>query len=396
MVALLGQGARAVAMTTAQVDHDVYQQHGSLTSAQTQAFDTNVMQVKAHYSSNSTEAKVFNDFSTVSTYYATPIGQYCEAGSEILDASVCEAAAAALGFTWSGTFYGYGHAQYCQLSAGQVYFNTAGASRPNPSPTKASICSSPTTAVPGGYAMHADMGSGSGGVILEMTDTTVLQCADACDQLPSCVAFTMLDDSTRCKLKSAVTLTSASGKDTYVKQASTPASATGDPHLQNVHGERFDLMKEGKHVLISIPRGQNAEGALLRVLAKARRLGGKCADIYFQEVNVTGSWAEAKQVGGYHHSVSQSNVRTPEWVAFGKVELKVVHGSTDSGLRYLNVYVKHLGRAGFVVGGLLGEDDHGDVITPPKACAQLLTLAGNVEGDVKSPSAHSVAVASLA
>eukprot|EP00959_Pyramimonas_sp_CCMP1952_P341281 7149611-Pyramimonas_sp.AAC.1 len=96
--------------------------------------------------------------------------------------------------------------------------------------------------------------------------------------------------------------------------------------------------------------------------------------MYFQEFNITGSWADAKQAGGYHYSVSQYEVKTPEWVALGKVELKVVHGHTDGGLRYLNVYVKHLGRAGFAVGGLLGDDDHGDVIVPPEACAKHLSL----------------------
>ena len=159
-----------------------------------------------------------------------------------------------------------------------------------------------------------------------------------------------------------------------VSQASTPASATGDPHLQNIHGERFDLMKEGKHVLISIPRGESAELTLLRVQADARRLGGRCTDMYFQELNVTGSWAEAKRTGGYHYDVSQSAVKTPQWVAFGKVELKVVHGRTDSGLHYLNMYAKHLGRVGFAVGGLLGEDDHEDVSTPGAECMNHVSL----------------------
>jgi hypothetical protein len=154
------------------------------------------------------------------------------------------------------------------------------------------------------------------------------------------------------------------------------ASAVGDPHLQNVHGERFDLMKPGKHVLINIPRGVSAGDALLRVQADARRLGGQCADMYFQELNVTGSWAEAKQAGGYHYSVSQPDVETPEWIAFGQVGLKVVHGRTVSGLSYLNVYVKHLARTGFAVGGLLGEDDHEDVITPPAGCDRSMSLIG--------------------
>merc|ERR1719356_1125711 len=163
------------------------------------------------------------------------------------------------------------------------------------------------------------------------------------------------------------------------------AAAVGDPHLQNVHGERFDLMKPGNHVLINIPRGVSAEKSLLRVQADARQLGGQCADMYFQELNVTGSWAEAKQVGGYQYSVSQRDVETPEWVAFGKVGLKVVHGRTESGLSYLNVYVKHLGRAGFAVGGLLGEDDHEDVITPAANCAKSMSLLKIGEGGQKAP-----------
>jgi hypothetical protein len=173
------------------------------------------------------------------------------------------------------------------------------------------------------------------------------------------------------------------------------ASAVGDPHLQNVHGQKFDLMKPGKHVLINIPRGMSAENALLRVQADARRLGGHCADMYFQELNVTGSWAEVKQPGGYHYSVTQREIKTPEWITLGKVELKVVHGHTDGDLRYLNVYVKHLGRAGFAVGGLLGEDDHGDASTPSEACAKHLSLVDDVVVDRTSPLAFSVAVASL-
>ena len=170
-------------------------------------------------------------------------------------------------------------------------------------------------------------------------------------------------------------------------QASTPsaggagagASAVGDPHLQNIHGERFDLMKAGKHVLINIPRGTAADNALLRVQADARRLGGQCADMYFQQLNVTGSWAEAKQAGGYHYSVSQQDAKGPEWVAFGKVELKVVRGHTHEGLLYLNLYVKHLSRAGFAVGGLLGEDDHEEVSIPAASCAHRMALV--VAGD---------------
>jgi hypothetical protein len=173
-------------------------------------------------------------------------------------------------------------------------------------------------------------------------------------------------------------------------------AATGDPHLQNVHGERFDLMKPGSHVLINIPRGVLAENALLRVQANARRLGGSCADMYFQELNVTGSWAEAKQDGGYHYVVSQRVVETPEWLAFGRVELKVVHGHTQNGLEYLNFFVRRLRRAGFAVGGLLGEDDHKDATTPPASCIRHSSLLEiKTEAHDHGPSVSSVAVASL-
>jgi len=172
-------------------------------------------------------------------------------------------------------------------------------------------------------------------------------------------------------------------------------AATGDPHLQNVLGQRFDLMKPGKHVLINIPRGRH-QNALLRVEADARQLGGSCADMYFQEVNVTGSWAEAKQDGGYHYVASQGVVESPQWLAFGRVELKVVHGHTQSGLQYLNFYVRHLGRAGLAAGGLLGEDDHKDATTPPASCTRHASLlqTPSVAHD-HGPSTCSVAVASL-
>jgi len=197
----------------------------------------------------------------------------------------------------------------------------------------------------------------------------------------------------------AYTMTSSDGQIVISPQAqSDGANATGDPHLQNVRGERFDVMEEGSHVLITIPRGMSAENALLRVMAGARRQGGHCADIYFQQINITGSWAEAKHVGGYHYSVSHGFTKTTQWATFGKVDLKVVHGRTESGIRYLNLYAKHLGRAGFDVGGLLGVDDHSDVNTLPAACSKYMSMKIMKAG--KSPhfplSVASVAMATSA
>jgi hypothetical protein len=150
--------------------------------------------------------------------------------------------------------------------------------------------------------------------------------------------------------------------------------ATGDPHLQNIHGERFDLMKPGKYVLLNIPRNERDEKALLRVEAEARQLGGQCTDMYFQELNITGAWASGGQAGGLRYQAQGVRNEHPQWLKFGKVELKVAHGHTKQGAHYLNFYVKHLGRAGFAVGGLLGEDDHTEAATPSKACEHRLSL----------------------
>jgi len=152
-------------------------------------------------------------------------------------------------------------------------------------------------------------------------------------------------------------------------------SAVGDPHLQNIYGERFDLMKPGKHVLVNIPRGALSENALLQVEAEARQMGGKCADMYFQELNITGSWvAAAKQSGGLHFKAGEMVEEKTNWEVFGRVELKVAHGRTKQGIQYLNLYVKHLDRTGLAVGGLLGEDDHSEAAVSPKECAQTLSL----------------------
>jgi hypothetical protein len=154
-------------------------------------------------------------------------------------------------------------------------------------------------------------------------------------------------------------------------------AATGDPHLQNIHGERFDLMKPGNHVLIHIPRGEPVENALLRVEAEARRLGGQCTDMYFEQLNITGAWVEAEHVGGLNFEAQGVRGDMQKWMKFGKVQIKIAHGRTQQGIQYLNFYVKHLGHVGYAVGGLLGEDDHKEAATPSMACVRHVSLLSN-------------------
>ncbi|CAK0877576.1 unnamed protein product [Prorocentrum cordatum] len=172
-------------------------------------------------------------------------------------------------------------------------------------------------------------------------------------------------------------------------------SATGDPHLQNVLGQRFDLMKPGKHVLISIPRGRH-KNALFRVEADARQMGGQCADMYFQELNVTGEWVEATGSSGLNFKAQGVYDEQPKWLKFGKVQVKVAHGRTLNGDPYLNFYVKHLGHSGFAVGGLLGEDDHTEAAMPSEACVHHVSLLQVLPDSSQSAPVFSVAEASFA
>lgn len=165
--------------------------------------------------------------------------------------------------------------------------------------------------------------------------------------------------------------------------AATPAppstaTATGDPHLQNIHGQRFDLMRPGHVELINIPRGGPVDRALFAVQADARRLGGDCADLYFQTVNVTGTWADEVRAGGMTFTAGEARDETPQiagWTSFGPLKLKVTRGHTSQGIKYLNVYVKNLGLTEAAVGGLLGEDDFVEATKPDIMCKNSVSLA---------------------
>merc|ERR1719464_1310489 len=122
---------------------------------------------------------------------------------------------------------------------------------------------------------------------------------------------------------------------TTTTQAPTtaPVSASGDPHLTNVRGERFDLLQPGKHIFLQIPRKSLPQDALLHVMAEVQKAGVACGDMYIQALNVTGKWAEAKHTGGFQY--------------FAKVELKIVRGHTIEGINYLNIFANKLGQVGY-------------------------------------------------
>jgi len=167
--------------------------------------------------------------------------------------------------------------------------------------------------------------------------------------------------------------------------------ATGDPHLTNVLGQRFDLHREGWHTLVQVPRGAKRGAALLTVEGEARQMGVACADVYFQSVNLTGRWVGPQ---GRVFSASRGGDKSPRrWLRYGKVQLKVVQGHTKSGIVYLNLYVRHLKRAGYPVGGILGMDDPSAAAASSQKCQRRISLQ-QIDGPL-SPESASVAAADL-
>merc|ERR1719327_786 len=134
-------------------------------------------------------------------------------------------------------------------------------------------------------------------------------------------------------------------------------------------------MQAGWHRLLEIPRQATAQRVLLLVEAEAYHDGSACADMYFQSLNITGKWAQEKRNGGLQFHARDSDAAGAAWMSLGGVDLKVTHGHTLQGTRYLNFYVRRLSKTGLPIGGLLGEDDHTKAATPADSCRRSISLA---------------------
>ncbi|CAK0812939.1 unnamed protein product [Prorocentrum cordatum] len=158
--------------------------------------------------------------------------------------------------------------------------------------------------------------------------------------------------------------------------AAVTAAAVGDPHLVNIYGERFDLLKVGKHLLVEVPQFAAESATLLAVAAVAQRLGDACSDVYFVSLNVTGKWADGVREGGFHYTAKQPQAhrKGTGWLSFHSIQLKTVWGRTGGGISYLNLFVKNLGKSGYPVGGLLGGGDHSSVTKGVLRCKRELVL----------------------
>merc|ERR1719356_695585 len=143
--------------------------------------------------------------------------------------------------------------------------------------------------------------------------------------------------------------------------------AVGDPHMTNLLGQRFDLAQSGTHVLAKVPKWADAGEVLLQVNAEVEKMSESCSDIYIQKINITGQWVEQTGMGVMRFA-AKSVPKHRGWNTLGKVDVKVVRGKTRSEIHYLNIFTRHLGSTGMVVGGLLGEDDHPLAAKPSPNC----------------------------
>jgi len=140
-------------------------------------------------------------------------------------------------------------------------------------------------------------------------------------------------------------------------------------------GQRFDLMMPGTHVLIKIPRGLPMTKSKLYITADAQRLGkdASCGELYFQALNVTGEWLNGRAPLHFHAGHLQRDDEG-KWRTFDKVNVKIVHGVTVSGIAYLNLMIRNLKMSEFAVGGLLGQDSHELEATPSPECTRTVSL----------------------
>ncbi|CAK0907141.1 unnamed protein product [Prorocentrum cordatum] len=97
-------------------------------------------------------------------------------------------------------------------------------------------------------------------------------------------------------------------------------------------------------------------------------------DMYIDALHITGKWADDRQFGGLSFFADRRSEVSEGWMTFGKLEFKVVHGTTLGGVKYLNLLARHLAKVDLPIGGILGLDDHSSAATPEEECKRSISL----------------------
>jgi hypothetical protein len=161
---------------------------------------------------------------------------------------------------------------------------------------------------------------------------------------------------------------------TTTTTAGNSVGAAGDPHMTSVTGAKFDILRPGNHTLLHIPQHSLQEAALVFVRAFVKQEGATCLDMYIESLHITGKLAEERQRGGFSFFANQDGGVNKGWLSLGKLDLKVVYATTVSGVRYLNMFARHLAKLGMPIGGILGLDDHESAVTREAGCQRRLAL----------------------
>lgn len=141
--------------------------------------------------------------------------------------------------------------------------------------------------------------------------------------------------------------TGAGGGGGYVRIACEggTASATGDPHLRNIRGKKFDI-HDGLHTLVHYPRGSFASQALLKIDAKAVMMPGEvsCYNVFFQEIRLSGKWVGEDIILKYDGSTIRQKSfvlgMRGQYHAWKDLSREVSH-LKSSGTEPIEFYTKH-------------------------------------------------------
>jgi len=174
------------------------------------------------------------------------------------------------------------------------------------------------------------------------------------------------------------------------------ASASGDPHVINTRGERFDIFKTGQMEFLRVPYESvsgNANFTLLTTIENTRESITQCDESrYITSLLFGGAWFSGQplevtmdhgqmvvRLGGVPVKPSpqprtlgnmlQLHMPDENQVHVGVGEMWIDVSSDLQPVHYfLNMQARSLGSLGSRIGGLLGEDDHVAVSTPPPGC----------------------------
>jgi len=184
--------------------------------------------------------------------------------------------------------------------------------------------------------------------------------------------------------------------------ASSAASVVGDPHVQNLQGEKFDIMVTGRVSLLEYPR--KAVNHKVRVNAFVARVG-RCEQTFIEQIDIMGSWVSsssgvsrisiAARPGNNHsfvirHDDAEWNpANSPAVFRFPENFQIDVQLNRHHDWNFLEISAHGLQSLQEEVGGVLGLDSH-DTISTERTCEGLASTFATVQLiEQKKPSSSS-------